>query len=296
MKKVLILYSENRQEDFEDIHRMFTENSSKNIDYDRAYLDDCIFVYGGDSDKHTVLINNVPIDAYDLVIFRKWMKNKAIALALANFLKSRNIPFIDELVGHGLQGNKLSQSMILHVNNLPIPRTMFVHSKNLPQNLKHVHENFDYPLIFKSVSGREGYDNYLVHSDEELLKISDENTDKSFLIQEYIPNTGDYRVVTLDYKIASIYFRTRLDSSTHLNNVSQGGSVTFVEEDSEKEICEIAQKSAQIQKKNVAGVDIVRSTKNNQLYILEVNAGPGLSQKTVRQSMYAYLNDLLSKE
>lgn len=296
MKKVLVLRSKKNVKDRENLRKVLSENNSKDIEFVYARLSDVVLIFGGYDNDDSVTVNGIPITEYDLVIFRVWMKRRGIAITLAHYLRMMHIPFIDELVGQSLQGSKLSQAMLMYVNGLPIPKTMFCYKRHIKENIELIENHFEYPFIFKSVSGREGRDNYLITSRDHLYSTIGETSLQKFVIQEFIPNTHDYRILTVGDKVGTIYTRARKDDSTHLNNVAQGGKVEFLDMEETQEIADIALKAAHIQQKNLAGVDILISTEDERPYIIEVNSAPGLYQRPARKALYNYIKELTNKE
>ena len=94
---------------------------------------------------------------------------------------------------------------------------------------------------------------------------------RGFLIQEYIENDGDYRVMTVGYKCIG-GFKRQVKEEKLILNKSKGGSVGVKE--LPKDVIEVAERAAEVLGVEVAGTDLIRSTKTGEVYIVEVNEAP----------------------
>jgi glutathione synthase/RimK-type ligase-like ATP-grasp enzyme len=144
-----------------------------------------------------------------------------------------------------------------------------------------------FPLIVKlSQGGRHGMGTFWIREYEDLNKLKDvleERKEKAkkkgekiplirgFLVQEYIENDGDYRVMTVGYKCIG-GFKRQVKEEKLILNKSQGNSVGL------KEIPEMVAKTAEAAARalqvEVAGTDLVISKKTGEVYIIEVNEAP----------------------
>ncbi len=163
------------------------------------------------------------------------------------------------------------------------PKSAYVESfKDLERELK----TWDLPAIVKlSAGGRHGMGTFWVREmgDLEKLKHVLENRKekaksenkkapifRGFLIQEYIRNDGDFRVMTVGYECIGGFKRQVKEEKLILNR-SQGKSM-MVELPSD--VVETAEKAARVLGVEVAGTDLVRDTKTGKVYIIEVNEAP----------------------
>jgi glutathione synthase/RimK-type ligase-like ATP-grasp enzyme len=93
------------------------------------------------------------------------------------------------------------------------------------------------------------------------------------MLQEYIPNDGDYRVLILGKKVLGVMRRTRQLAGEFRNNYSAGGSVEIA--DLPEDIKQLAVKAAEVCGLSVAGVDVAfRDYDMKKPVIWEVNKGP----------------------
>ena len=209
---------------------------------------------------------------------------------------------------------KAWQMVELTKNNIEVPRTiygslwtLYEYMNNLSQNpnsKKQTNHNnqitisklkspslrvslFDkeggvlsFPVILKGSGGDRGtnvfkIDNLkqLEEKVRELRKIEIEGG-KRYMLQEFIPNSGDYRILVLGDKVLGAMKRTSQNFQKEFrNNFSVGGKVEVVE--IPESIKKLAVKAAKVCGLLVAGVDVVyRDDDVKKPVIWEVNKGP----------------------
>ena len=167
--------------------------------------------------------------------------------------------------------------------DINVPKTAVVHDA---YGLKKALPKFEFPVIIKirqSGMVQRGTGVFLVDSTKQALKlIKTYPHAASYLIREYIPNDGDYRLFTINYKVIAVMKRIPKKGEFR-SNISQGGTGIKIDLDSVPELIEIAQKAAKITKNDIAGVDIMINKETGVPYVLEVNRGPqfaGVSKAT----------------
>ncbi len=226
-----------------------------------------------------VLVGDINILEFDLVYFRKTEKVRPIAVTLAHYLKVKNKKFIDSGIGNATAGSKLIQLMILALNGINITPTLYVHRSKLSEKFEEALNMFQSPVIIKATSGRKGKNILLVSNKDDIQKILvDSNENLSFLYQKYIPNQFDYRLLVLGDTARVAIKRTRQDPNKYVNNASQGAKEEFFDPKLlPKEIIDMAEKSASVLQRQVAGVDIIVNEDTGEPYILEANPAPGFT-------------------
>lgn len=225
--------------------------------------------------------NDCDLKEYDFVYFRKAGTVMQQMLACASYLRQHDIPFFDTEIGAATSRNKLSQMFLLQEKGLPVPTTLFCRNrKRTITLLATVYEDaFTWPVIAKATGGTRGDANYLVQTPEALATLMEE-VRRHFLIQSFIPNDGDFRVLVIAEKVRGLIKRKGAEGS-HLNNTSKQGAADWLPLttfDSNLQL--IAVRAAQVCKRDVAGVDILIDQKTNEPYILEVNRAPQIENAT----------------
>ena len=135
-----------------------------------------------------------------------------------------------------------------------------------------------FPIIMKTLEGSKGVGVLFVESErslESLIQLLyNQNEDVDLLIQEYIENDGDIRVIVLGGKVIAAMKRKIIEGDFR-SNVSQGAKVK------EYSLTELEVEQSLLAAKAVGGiwtaVDFIPSTepKSKPPYILEVNHSPG---------------------
>ena len=93
------------------------------------------------------------------------------------------------------------------------------------------------------------------------------------MLQEFIPNDGDYRVLVLGKKVLGVMKRSSQSKEEFRNNYSAGGKVEVA--DLPEEVKQLAVKAAEVCGLAVAGVDVAfRDYDFKKPVIWEVNKGP----------------------
>ena len=144
-----------------------------------------------------------------------------------------------------------------------------------------------FPLIIKlSRGGRHGMGTFFLKEKTELVDLIDRLKKRQmkaqelgkqpinyrgFLVQEYIENDGDYRVMTVGYKCIGGYKRQPKVEKLVLN-LRAGKSQGLKEVPSD--VTETAEMAAKALGVEIAGTDLVRSKNDGRVYIIEVNEAP----------------------
>lgn len=238
---------------------------------DVAALEDLLFSIENGNAKVIDLVSKGDIASYDLVYFKQWENMPNIAAATAIYLHSHGVPFLDSTVIRKGDPDKLVTHFILWQNFIPVANTLYFSSKNLETVLDYKY--IKYPVVVKSTTGQKGKDNYLIKSKKELIEIYNKYSNINFLVQEFIPNNGDFRIQVYGYKAALAIKRVGA-KGTHLNNTSAGGKTIMQSLSSlNEEFINMAEDSAKALDLQIAGVDLIENKKNKKRYILEVNQG-----------------------
>lgn len=215
----------------------------------------------------------------DGVYIANWRLAPEIAMALAKYMTSRKKAVLNGEVLNFPAVSKLGEMVLMANKSIPMPDSFFVRNKYLQSMVKHqkLPAGFAFPLIVKSVVGSMGADNWLVNSYDELDAIVSKDRDDMLVVQTFIPNDFDYRVLVFGGTVRAVIKRSRLDqSATHLNNTSAGGLGEMVSLDAFPEhLKSIAIDAAKATRRSdLAGVDIIIDSTNGDPYVLEVNKSP----------------------
>jgi ribosomal protein S6--L-glutamate ligase/gamma-F420-2:alpha-L-glutamate ligase len=171
---------------------------------------------------------------------------------------------------------KLGEFVMMSNKDIPLPDSLFIRHKHIKRLIKKNKLPFTFPFIAKSTNGSMGSNNWLIKSNEDLEQAMIEAPDSLFVLQEFIPNNFDYRILVFGGIPRMVIKRSRQSNDTHVNNTSKGGDGMFVDlKDMDPEVLDIAIKAAEaVGRTELGGVDIVINSETGRPYVLEVNKSP----------------------
>lgn len=204
---------------------------------------------------------------------------------IAKYCAKKGIDYNDKVNEEHTQGGlrKMVQMLLLHMANLPIPETIVTTSFSYEKNRKYILKNISFPIVLKGegdqgkavwkIDSLKDLDERLLISDDEkreAIKISKTN---AYLLQEYIPNTHDFRVTMFQGENFGVIKRISKDG--FYNNYSKGASWE-VSEVTDEEL-ELSQKACNACNIDLGGVDFVRT--EDGIKFFEVNKSPMINKK-----------------
>jgi len=233
-----------------------------------------------------IYFGNTDMKDFDGWYFRSVGSELEWSKLLQFYARKHNIPVVDEyLITEGpLRRFKSVMTWQLVEAGVNYPKSSYVESFfDLEKELT----KWTLPAIVKlSAGGRHGMGTFWIRELEDLdklKKILETRKEKAkaaggkapifrgFLIQEYIRNDGDYRVMTVGYKCIG-GFKRQVKEEKLILNKSQGNSVGIVE--MPNDVVELAERAAKVLGVEVAGTDLVRENGTGKVYIVEVNEAP----------------------
>lgn len=220
-------------------------------------------------------LTNKSVSDFSAVYVELWYKSQQQALALAKYCAQNNIAYFSKELEHILPISKLGEYAVLSDNQLPLIDSLFTSNKQLKELAKENRLPFEFPMILKDIEGYGGNNNYLLKNKQELIKIINENKDITFVLQKFIKNSFDYRVLVFGGEVKLIIQR-KGQSDTHLNNTSKGaeGLSIPLNKVPSKIIDDSLLAAKLLGRSEFCGVDTVVETGTNHHYILEVNQTP----------------------
>lgn len=282
MKQALILFSRSSLHGAHDPDALVAllakaaQKQNRNISFEAAYYEDLIFCITPEKASITNTATGKDLSLYDFVYQRRWSDKPDQAHACAIYLKKHGVPFVDSECYETNSTSKLTQAWRFWEHGLPHPKTVFVGGPGARQWLL-AHPDFlpfAFPMIVKASIGFGGSDNHLVEDVATLEKVLTTHSDRTFVIQERIPNDGDYRVLVGGNKVLLLFKRIAAPGK-HTNNSSQGGRGELASlDDVPTPILQECLKAAKVLNRDFAGVDLVFHAETNAHYFFEVNRCP----------------------
>ena len=229
-------------------------------------------------------------DDYDVIFFRTTGKHWEEVDLVLNSIKRKEVVVVDPLVvsGKPSMACKAWQMLALKKAGIDVPKTIYgtlwyLHEVMRCQmsDVRYQENNtkFEFPVILKGSGGDRGTRVFKADNLEQLEKLvrdlrkTETDEGKRYMLQEFIPNDGDYRVLVLGDKVLGVMKRSSKNKKEFRNNYSAGGSVEIAE--LSEEIKQLAVKAAKVCGLAVAGVDVAfRDFDMTKPVIWEVNKGP----------------------
>ena len=237
--------------------------------------------YSGEDNKILIGSTGEDIANYGLVYFRtsRVLGHSYVSATIAQYLENRNIDYIDRAVNQCPDPAKIYQYIIMTDNNISVPRTIFMLPSKLALAYEKIVAELGLPFILKDTKGFKGQNNYLVDTKAAFDRIIRQSADLGvwLLAQEYIANDLDYRLLVLGGQLVLAIKRERVGgaSSSHLNNISQGGKAELVDIASfPSSLINSVVAATRLLRLQIAGVDIIQDKKTKLWYCLEVNQSP----------------------
>jgi len=233
-----------------------------------------------------ILFGDTDMKDFDGWFFRSVGSELEWSKLLQLYAKKHGIKVVDEylMIEGPLRRFKSVMTWQLMEAGVRYPKSSYIETWN---DLESFLKEASFPLIVKlSQGGRHGMGTFWIREFGDLAKLKDileERKEKAkkkgekiplirgFLVQEYIENDGDFRVMTVGYKCIGGFKRQVKEEKLILNR-SQGNSVGLKEvPESVVRAAEAAAKALEVE---VAGTDLVISKKTGEVYIIEVNEAP----------------------
>ena len=150
----------------------------------------------------------------------------------------------------------------------------------------------------KANDGSKGNDNYLIKDAKEAIKILDAaEADKQFIVQNFVPNDGDYRYLFVGLDKKPLVIHRQANDDNHLNNTSKGADAVFVKLDSlPKEYLQYARKAAELLGRQISGVDILVNKDNGKAYVLEANGTPAIATGFGTEEKVEHFTDFIESQ
>ncbi len=297
--KVVFLGSKNSagKNDVSEMLQSFQHSSKVAPDARTVYFEDLLFSIA--TEKQSVLDTATGQDmaSADLVIAVNWYRNgdesiyRDVALALALYLQKQGVKIWNSEMKEQRSTTKLSAMMQLALAGMPIPHTVFSLDPNLLQS-----EAKEFPVVCKSATASRGRNNHLIQKAEELAKVVGNDIPNRYLLQPFIPNEGDYRVICFGGEPQLVLKRMRQGTETHLNNMSQGAIGQLLQPSAlPAELLTQCRDICKLMGREMAGIDVLLPEGGLPPVFLEINAVPQLTSGAFVEEKLAALSDTIQK-
>ncbi len=285
MKNILILSRKDDRESYDNkpSYTKALEGIDTKCSYTIDEYENLLFWYDGNELKVQLGNSGVDIASFDAVFLVGWFQLKIhedMALSISKYLSHKGVKVVNSEASFVRSKSKLSQYVVAAVNDISITPFLFSMTPSVLAAAITEKWQYGYPVIMKGVQSSRGNDNYLVETAEEAHKYAyTMKSDHSpwFVVQQFIPNEGDYRIVVMGDAVTAVIHRRSVTDS-HLNNTSKGGEAQLSDASSlPQEVVDQSVKLAGLLHREVTGVDMIRKTDTQEFYLLEINNMPQLA-------------------
>lgn len=259
-----------------------------------VYWEDLVFYISTGS----VFVKSLGKDVFDenpgLIITMGWYKKQKgyrdVGYAFGLVAQRHNVPIWNSEILMQRSTTKLSCMVQLALNDISVPTSVF--SLEDPSYMN----DQPLPFIAKDPAASRGESNHLISAEDERRGFVE--TGGGYLVQPFLPNDHDLRVICFDGRPQLVLKRSRAEASeTHLNNTSQGGSSEWLDlSQIPSELLTISEKICKIMGREMAGIDFIPNAESPYHYsCLEVNAIPQLTSGVDVEKKMAALKSTINR-
>jgi len=226
------------------------------------------------SARPTIHYKGSELPHYDAVIPRIGASVTFYGAAVVRQLEMMNVFCVNDSVAITRARDKLRCLQLLSKKGIGLPTTGFAHSLDEIQDL--IKMVGGPPLVIKFLEGTQGIGVVLVETTKAARSVIEAffGLKVNILVQEFIKEAagGDIRCFVVGGDVVAAMKRQSKSSEEFRSNLHRGGEASSIEITEEERTMAI--RAAHIIGLNVAGVDLLRSTRGP--LIIEVNASPGI--------------------
>lgn len=249
--------------------------------------------------KPTIHYKGAELSNYDAVIPRIGASVTFYGAAVVRQLETMNVFCVNDSVAMTRARDKLRSLQLLSKKGIGLPVTGFAHSLDEIQDL--IKMVGGPPLVIKFLEGTQGIGVVLVETAKAARSVIEAflGLKVNILVQEFIKEAagGDIRCFVVGGDVVAAMKRQSKSTEEFRSNLHRGGHASAIEITEEERTMAI--RAAHIIGLNVAGVDMLRSSRGP--LIIEVNASPGLegiekaTKKDVASSIIEFIERSVDK-
>jgi ribosomal protein S6--L-glutamate ligase len=229
-----------------------------------------------DDKKVLILHEGHPLPKLDVIISRpNFVEEPSLRTYAVQLLERAGYRIVNGNVGFTWAKNKLTQHVLFAKHGLPCPRWGIARKLDDAVALA---KQIGFPAIVKVAFGTHGKGVFLAKDEESLWPIVDYlgiRDGNPMIVEEFIAEakSSDIRVFVIGGKVVAAMQRTAAVGDTRANT-SGGGTGSTIELTQEEQA--LAVRAAEIFELEIAGVDLIRSSRGS--LILEINSNPGFRE------------------
>jgi ribosomal protein S6--L-glutamate ligase len=217
--------------------------------------------------------NGESIDGVDAIIPRIGASVSFYGSAVVRQFEVMGVYSVNESVAITRSRDKLRASQLLARKGIGLPKTGFANAPGDTDDLLELVGGA--PVVIKLLEGTQGVGVVLAETKKAAESVIEafRGLKANFMVQEFIKEAGgaDLRCLVVGDKVVAAMMRQGKEGEFR-SNLHRGGSAKLVKISPEER--KTAVRSAQLMGLNVAGVDLLRSSRGP--VVMEVNSSPGL--------------------
>lgn len=299
MQKILILVDKVGPK-----KELFAEEIAKRVGQDKkivmARFSDLYFEL--EDKKVSVEIDGMPITDFNLVYFRRAGTDFSIvASTLALCLKYLGIKFVDSAWGEiGPLGSKFTSLVKLGLEGSPIFPTCYVWGPHIQDYSQRISKKLGFPVVAKELSMQRGKGVHKIMTMEDFVALpmkDSQGRDNQYLFQKFVEIEHEYRLLVLGTSVRVWEEKIVTNKDEFRHNVALGAEEEFLDIGKIPEtLSSVAVQAARILKLEIAGVDVATQKGTNNVFLIEVNRGPGFTYDTSISPELSEIAKFLDKE
>lgn len=227
-------------------------------------------------DGDDIYVDSKSLKDFDYVIMGMMAKKTEIVNPILQYLDQHRIPHFN----YGTPSDKANKTQDMYnLTRAGLPYVPTIIASSSEEASSYIAKNWknEYPVVCKVMNASQGDGVEKCDDQKELAKCFPDSKDPSYedfrMVQKFIPNDGDFRILIFDGKIIASAKRVAKDPKKDFrNNMAKGGEGFKMA--APHEANQIALDSARILGKEMAGVDLIQDEKEEKWYIMEVNTAP----------------------
>jgi glutathione synthase/RimK-type ligase-like ATP-grasp enzyme len=211
-------------------------------------------------------IEDIKLTDYNFVFFGFMSANTTLSNLLVNYVEKKNIPHIKYGTYEHFNSKAYQFDLLETLNYSYVPSVL---TTNLTKNIIKTVESFEYPVIVKDVNIDKGKGIFKINNTDELVTFF-KSYNKLVLIQKFIPNDGEYRIITIKNEVALVAKKDAIDD-VNTQNIYLRKSKKGILPDNILNMCVDISKHLFT---DIVGFDIIQNKNSGEYYVLETNASP----------------------
>ena len=247
--------------------------AAKSRGHDAVVLDHLKFFIGIEGDQPMVRYKGESLENIDAIIPRIGASVTSYGTTVVRQFEAKGTFTINKSQAILSSRDKLRSLQLLSKMKIDVPKTVFANKATK------IHEVFEYlggaPVIIKLLEGTQGVGVILAETEKTAKSIIEafNGIKTDIIIQEFIKEAGgaDIRAFVIGGEVVACMKRQGKEGEFR-SNLHQGGRMESIQLTKEEE--QLAIRAAAAMELNMAGVDMLRSSRGP--LIMEVNSSPGL--------------------